>query len=809
MIGETVSHYKILDKLGGGGMGVVYRAEDLTLGREVALKFLPDELAESPEALARFKREARAASALNHPHICTIHELGEQNGRQFIVMELMAGQTLKHRIGGRKMPAERIVQLGAQVADALEAAHGAGIVHRDLKSANIFVTERGDAKVLDFGLAKMTEGRAPPAGSAAEVAEVETQLAPERLTTPGTAMGTISYMSPEQVRGDELDERTDLFSLGVVLYEMATGKQPFEGKTAGAIFDQILNRAPTAPVRLNPDLPEDLERILDKALEKDRALRYQSASELKADLLRLERDASQAQSSGLPVSGSGAGSRAGAGRLLGRMGVVAALLIAVGGLVWWSTDRAEERPERAGRQSVAVLPFLNLAEDASLDYLRLAIPDEITTALSRVSEIALRPFAMTAAYQGEGVDPLAVGRELKVVNIVTGQYFREGDQLQLTLEAIDVENNRLLWRESVQASADDLISLRERVAERVREDLLPRLGLLVRPASEGTRPTNRAAYELFLRVLAMSTDAEPNRVAIEMLERVIEADPGFAPAYAELSSRYQYDGNYTEAGEASLQKVEGLAKRALELDPELSPAIAQVILFRTERGELGAAYAEAQNYVELRPRDPYAHFLRSYVLRYAGLFEESARACDVAWSLDPTDRRLRSCGIVFNLLGRHDRARDFLETERGSEFTRRLEANVLVREGNLRAARELLADFESGMEFDDHIRRCVAGGPAAESDRRIGAMTASAMALSDPEQHYWAATWLATCGGPREALRLLRRAVGGNYCATEVLEVDVQLASLRDDPEHAAALREIAADSKECQRRFLAEVDGL
>ena len=318
MIGTTVSHYKILDKLGGGGMGVVYRAEDLTLGRRVALKFLPDSLAEDREALARFRREARAASALNHPHICTIHELGEEEGRPFIVMELMDGQTLKYRISGQQMLTEQIVRFGAQVADALEAAHKAGIVHRDLKPANLFVTERGDVKVLDFGLAKVTEDLAR---KESQSAEAETRLAPGELTTPGTAMGTIAYMSPEQVRGEELDERTDLFSLGVVLYEMATGKQPFEGKTAGAIFELILNRAPTAPVRINPQLPEEFERILDKALEKDKTLRYQSASGLKADLLRLVRDTTAAPASPPPIRKGSGGSLPGRRtRFFGREG---------------------------------------------------------------------------------------------------------------------------------------------------------------------------------------------------------------------------------------------------------------------------------------------------------------------------------------------------------------------------------------------------------------------------------------------------------------------------------------------------------
>jgi TolB-like protein/predicted Ser/Thr protein kinase len=816
VIGSTFSHFKITGRLGAGGMGVVYEAEDLNLGRQVALKFLPEDMASRPESLERFRREARTASALNHPHICTVYDLVEHEGQTVLVMERLEGKDLQDRLGAQPLDTSRVIELGLQIADALEAAHGKGIVHRDLKPANLFVTERGDIKILDFGLAKL---RSEPL---AADSEMPTERAEKSLTKSGSTLGTVAYMSPEQARGEELDARSDLFSVGVVLYEMATSHLPFDGATAAVIFSEILGKEAVPPSRVAHAVSAGLEAVILRTLEKDPDLRYQSAADLKADIKRLQRDTGSESSSTVAASVAQAPAAQTRSKTAASRGIWVAAGAAVVGLaalgIWRLSPRlavdssdAESRQravsqgpsEISGKTSVAVLPLQYLGTDPAIDYLRLAVSDEITNSLARVPSLAVRPFASSLGLQQEGFDPVAAGKELGAANLITGQYFAEGDQLQLTLEAINVEENRLVWRDSLSVPAEDLLSLRSQVAERVRTGLLPELGVVESADSDGLQPKSNEAYMLYARALSLASDGEENAQAIEMLEKSLELDPDYAPTWAEIFNRYYYDGQYGGGGAGAYRLAEDAAREAIRLDTSLVSPGAYLVQRQVDSGQLTEAYVEAQALVERRPDSAEALFLRSYVYRYAGLLDEALADCDAALALDPRRRGLRSCALAFGQGGETERARDFLNLDSGSAWAKDILASILLREDRLDQARQVHSGTIATSQGANLILELCQQEDAevAEVALEIEQMM---LAIPDSEPSYWRGATLAYCGHREVALRLLRRAVEENYCSYPGVDRDPLWADYRDDPDFLSIREEAMA----CRQRFVDFVDS-
>ncbi len=793
VVGETVSHYHIVGKLGGGGMGLVYDAEDVRLGRHVALKFIPADLANDSKALERFVREARAASQLNHPGICTIYDIEDDaNGQPFIVMEKLEGMSLKDRLMGEPMDVEEILDIGIQVADALVACHEKGIIHRDIKPANIFLTRSGQVKILDFGLAKMA-----PAFATGEYVAAD-----DPLSISGDIFGTAVYMSPEQARGEELDPRTDIFSLGSVLYQMATGKKAFAGNNTVTTLEAVLNRKPVPPLKLNPNLPGDLQGIIGRAMEKNRGNRYPTAVALKADLQALKRETEP----GLTASGRirspfpyriATGTFETTSRwqtyLLLAVSAVLIMVLTVAG-VWWF----KHRPGVAAgpKNTIAVLPLQNVNGDVSVDFLRYALADEIANVLTYSRALDVRPSSLTRKYSNADIDPQKVGRELHVATVLTGHFVKQGNNLLVTLEAIDVRDDRLIWQTSFTAHSQDLIALQSDMAARLRQGLLPTLGVTGATVATGTRPKNPEAYDLYLHALALPHDPGPNKDAIAVLQNVVQQDPQYAPAWEQLGLRAYYDSTYSDGGETMFQLSNHACERALQLDPNLTLAAGQLINNSVERGQLSKAYQAAQDLVKRRPESAQAHFVMSYVYRYAGMLREATHECNTAIALDPGNYIFRSCAWAFMDLGNTDRAADFVRLDAGSQWAAYVTPYLLLRAGKVAEARQAVKQMPTAARYHrDVFESCLNLRPASELDRLAHESETSYPAEPDPELWYNEGALFAYCGKKQAALHLLESAVENNYCSYSNLLTDPLLEKLRSDPD----IDHVLKAARECQ----------
>ena len=789
MIGQQVSHYRILGKLGGGGMGVVYEGEDLKLGRHVALKFIPENLIGDPKSLERFTREARAASQLNHPNICTIHGIEDNNGHPFIVMEKLDGESLKQHISGHPMVLEEVLDVGVQVADALVASHAKGIVHRDIKPANIFLTPSGQVKVLDFGLAKLVH------------AEGEEDGGDQSLTAVGVIPGTAVYMSPEQAKSGTIDARSDLFSFGTVLYEMATGKKPFSGNNSLMTLDAVLHAKPAPPRELNPKVPIELEGIIGKAMEKDRGRRYQSAAEMRSDLALLKREAESgtikpASSTAMLRAASrtfGRGSRLLTYSLVGTAALLITVLAAVG--AWWFKHREVANAEQ--RNAIAVLPLQNLNGDVNVDYLRFALADELSSVLTYSRSLEVRPSSVTRKYVAADIDPKKVGQELRVGRLLQGHFMKQGDQLTVTLEAIDVPTDRLLWQGTATAKAEDLIGLQEQLTSQVQHGLMPILGGGAGAMeSAASRPKNQQAYDFYLRSVAVPHDPGPNKEAIKMLEWAVGIDSSYAPAWEALGQRYYFDSLFGGGGESMFQRSNSAYERALTLDPDRVMAASLLITNRVERGELGRAYDAATDLVRRRPQSADAHFALSYVLRYAGMLDQSTQECNTARAADPGNFAFRSCAWSFLEMGKTDRAMDFIHLDAGSEWAAWVTPYVYMADGNVTEARAAAKNMGKGASYHRELMEaCTAAQRPGDIAKIVRETESAVMMEPDPEAWYHVGALMAACGQNEPALRLLKAAVQQNYCAYSALLDDPLLKNLRKDP----AFDEVLTSASTCQ----------
>jgi eukaryotic-like serine/threonine-protein kinase len=784
MIEQTISHYRILEKLGGGGMGVVYKAEDTKLRRVVALKFLPEGFSEDRHAVERFQREARAASALNHPNICTIHDIDEHQGQQFIVMELLEGQTLKHRIAGRAMESEQVAKLGMQIADALEIAHAKGIIHRDVKPANIFVNVRGQIKLLDFGLAKLLH----PVS--------EETLTQSEAGTQGL-VGTLPYMAPEQLQGQSVDARADVYAVGVVLYEMATGQRPFREQNSVRLIADILHNPPVLPGRVRPGIPPLLEEAILKCLEKDPENRYQSAKELAVDLRRL---AAASTVGGKPPS-LPERIRLRWAIVIGGVTVLAAVVVSVAlNVGGWRQRLLSTGPPKI--QSLAVLPLENLSGDPSQEYFADGMTEELTTELAQIG--ALRVISRTSVthYKGTNKTVPEIARELHVDAVVEGSVERSGDRVRITAQLIEAATDRHLWAKSYQQSLTDVLSLQEEVARAIASEIRINLTPQEQARLTRTRQVNPEAHEAYLEGIyyARRMTQEGMNMGVAHFERAIALAPNYAEPYDALSYTYQLISDWTAAPNEVMPKSEAAAKKALELDDTLAQAHTDLAgAYFWYEYNFPAAESEFKRATEQNGNDVVTAIYYGWYLISMGRVEEGVAESKRATELAPLDQVANTVhGLNLYSAHQYDAA------------IRQLHATIQLQPSfwwphvllgwcyeQVGKLPEATAEFHKATQLEDTITEPLAalGRAYALSGNRMEAMKViEELRQRAKRVHvspYDVAIIYAGLGQKDKALEWLEKAYEGRSWYLCSLSVDPKLDGLRSDPRFQDLMRRI------------------
>ncbi len=725
-------------------MGVVYKATDNRLGRSVALKFLPEGISADNQAVERFRREARAASALNHSNICTIHDIDQDAGQPFLVMELLEGQTLKHLIGGKPLPLDRLLELGIQIGEGLEAAHSKGIVHRDIKPANIFVTVRGQAKILDFGLAKLAQQNLRVGETVGASAMATVDVGEENLTSPGSSIGTVAYMSPEQALGRELDARSDLFSFGSVLYEMATGAPPFAGTTTAAIFDGILHVGPESPSKLNSRLPAQLDLLILKALEKDSDFRYQTASELKTDLRRLKRS--------LESSNRTEGARSSAAT--SPAGVSAA-------------------PAAAAEKSVAVLYFENLSSAKDDEYFRDGITEDLITEVLKIRELRVFPRSAVSAFRDKSITAQQVGRELNASYVLEGSVRRAGNHLRLNAQLVDARTGHGVWAERYDRQLEDVFAIQDQIVQSIAKALQVMLSEKEKRAIEKLPTADFQAYDHYLRGRQYFHQFRRKGFdfARQMFARAIVIDQNFARAYAGVADCCSFLYQYWDASEINLKEADAASRKALELDPELAEAHASRGLALSLSKRYDDAKTEFEMAIRLNPKLFEAYYFYARARFAEGKLEEAARLYEEAARINPDDYQSAILvASVYVALGR------------------KAEADAARRRGLDVAEKHLV------MHPDDARALYLGAVCLSQFGERERALEWTRRALAaDPEDSgvlYNVACGLALLGETEEALHCLENAVKFGFGHKAWFEHDSDLDSLRSNPRFQALLED-------------------